>query len=276
MRKADCLPILAIIVTKNESRRIEKVIQSLQGLVRDIWVVDSNSVDGTQEIARNSDAQVINFSWNNQYPKKRQYTLDHYVQDMPFDWVLWIDADEVMTPELAQELKAIDFKNSNAAGYFIRGRYVIDGQPLKFGMQNNKIALMHKKRMSFPVVNDLDIPGMGEIEGHYQPVKNADYAGNPIPQIRAPLLHDACDDMQKWQERHKRYKVWERGMDARKAWPQEDSAPRRLAKKLFRAIPPAVQAAIVFIYGYIFKLGCLDGAAGYKFAIMRAGYYFNR
>lgn len=273
MHPPQTLPITALIVTKNESQRIVNIIESLQGLVAEIWVIDSNSADATQDLARKAGVHVISFEWNGQYPKKRQYILDHYAQDIPTSWLLWIDADELMTPQLATELAAINWQTAPQAGFFIRGRYIFEGQPLKHGLQNNKIALMHKDRMAFPPVDDLDIPAMGEIEGHYQPIKTPSHQHRAIGQMRAPLLHDACADMDAWHARHARYALWEVEMDRRQAWPQEDHKARAIIKACFRRAPRWLKALIAFAHSYILKRGFLDGGRGYRFARLRAAYY---
>lgn len=253
------LSVTAIVVTKNEEARIGRCLDALQDFA-EVIVVDSISDDRTQEIAIAKGVRVVDFEWDGRYPKKRQWVLD--VLDMAHDWVFWVDADEIVTPALVDEMRTLDF---TADGYFVRGRYVFDGRALRFGLKNNKIALMHRTRMAFPVVDDLDIEGMGEIEGHYQPVQTS--SAGRVGQLRAALLHDAYDDPQSWQARHERYAVWECAMDERGAWPHDP----RLAKRVFKALP--FRGAVAFVHCYIWKLGILDGARGFRFALSRLRYY---
>lgn len=255
------IPVSVIIVTKNEAGRIGRCLSALRAF-GEIIVVDSQSTDETQNLARRHGAQIVDFIWNGQYPKKRQWCLDHL--DLKHDFVFFVDADEIVTPDLIAEIRALDF---TAAGYFVRGRYVFENRPLKFGLCNNKLALIDRRKMEFPVVNDLDIPGMGEIEGHYQPVLKFGREAEKIGQLKAPLLHYAYEDKAGWQARHMRYAAWEHGMNAHKAWPQD----ARLAKRVFKTLP--FQAAAAFIHAYVLKLGFLDGSAGFKFARSRYWYY---
>lgn len=256
------IPISVIIVTKNEEDRLPACLNAVQDF-GEIIVMDSSSTDGTKNIASQYNAKVIDFLWNGQYPKKRQWCLDNI--DIKHDFVFFVDADEIVTDALIGEIRA---HNSRAAGYFIKGRYIMDGQPLKHGLQNNKLCLINRHKMEFPVIDDLDIEGMGEIEGHYQPVLKAQYRGEMLGQLHTPLIHDALHN---WEERHKRYAMWEAGMNAKNAWPLDPSPLRQAVKEIFRALP--CRGMIAFIHSYIWKMGFLDGARGLKFANMRRLYY---
>lgn len=255
------IPVSVIIVTKNEERRIGPCLRALQRF-DELIVADSCSRDQTQGIARAQGAAVYNFVWNGRYPKKRQWCLDNI--RTRHNYIFFVDADENVTPDLCDEIAALDFK---AAGYFVSGQYIYRGRPLRFGLRNNKLALFHKGRFVFPVVDDLDIAGMGEIEGHYQPLLKPQYAAETIGRLRRPLLHDACDDAAAWTERHERYALWEAEVNRRGAWPGDP----RLMKRLFKALP--VKAELAFAHSYILKLGMLDGERGLDFALSRYRYY---
>lgn len=255
------IPLSVIVVTKNEEARIVRCLEALQGF-DEVLVVDSASTDKTVVLAEQCGARVINFTWNGNYPKKRQWSLDNL--KLKHDLVFFVDADEVVPPELVEEISALVH---DCAGCFVKGRYIFKGRPLRFGLYNNKLALFDRRKMEFPVVDDLDLPGMGEIEGHYQPVLKEGYKNEKIGQLREPLYHYAYEDEQSWQERHHRYADWERGMDAQNTWPDDP----RPVKKIFKALP--LRPWIAFLHSYMIKLGFLDGAAGFKFAQSRYVYY---
>lgn len=262
----DQSPISVVIVTKNEERRLGACLKALREHFSDLWVVDSSSADRTNEIARSFGARVVDFKWDGKYPKKYGWCLAHL--DGAADWILFIDADEIMGGALADEIKALDL---SAAGYFIKARYRVDGYVLKHGLVNNKLCLMNKTKMKFPIIHDLDIDGMGEIEGHYQPVLKAGFEGEDIGQLENSLIHDAAIEGRDWAQKHARYARWEAAMDKRGAWPKENDMKRRILKMIFRALP--FRKAAAFVHCYIFKLGFLDGALGYKFARSRYRYY---
>jgi hypothetical protein len=139
---------------------------------------------------------------------------------------------------------------------------------LRHGIRNNKLALLNRHHWAFPVIDDLDLPGMGEVEGHYQPVLKT--AGLAIGQMKNALLHDAAETSASWYARHKCYASWESGMNKRNAWPADPMRRRHIFKKIARCIP--CRDVVVFLYAYVFKLGILDGRAGLSYALARAAY----
>lgn len=262
------IPVSVVVVTKNEERNIARCIGALWAF-DEVVVVDSGSTDATVSKARERGARVFPFFWNGCYPKKRQWILDNL--PLSHEWVFFVDADEVVTPSLSREIGRLMARGPRCAGYFVRGRYVLKGRPLRFGMMNNKLALLNRTLVEFPVVDDLDVPGMGEIEGHYQPVVKPDARGVITGQLREALLHHACDDIVAWRERHRRYAIWQAEVNRRGALPGESGLKRRLGKFVMRI--PAFAPAVAFLHSYIFRFGLFDGRSGLVLAQLRALYY---
>ena len=260
------IPVSVVVVTRNEAVRIGKCLDALKDF-SEVVVVDSNSQDKTQEISREKNARVIPFTWDGHYPKKRQWILDNI--ELAHDWVFFVDADQILTPDLVDEIRGLFPVKDDVAGFFVTGRYVIEGRVLRFGMPNRKIALFHRCRMEFPVVDDLDIPGMGEIEGHYQPVLKND--GGRILSLKSYLLHEGFDDERAWAFRHEKYARWEAGMMEKGAWPVDPVAWREAVKRWLRASP--YRAALMLVLGYVLKMGVLDGKGGVRLAVSKYRYY---
>lgn len=164
MNSAAKIPVSVIVMTLNEEQKIGACLSALQQF-DEIFVVDSNSTDQTASIAQEMGASVIPFTWNGAYPKKKQWAIDNC--PMTHDFVFLVDADEVVSKDLVEEIRGLDFKVS---GYFIRSLYVMNGRPLKYGAQNKKLCLFNRHRMAFPEIDDLGQGCLGEVEGHYQPV----------------------------------------------------------------------------------------------------------
>ena len=85
------IPVSVVTLSLNEEVNIEACIGSLQRF-DEVWVVDSNSIDRTREIAQSMGAKVVTFTWNRKYPKKKQWAYEN----LPFAnrWVMFVDADE--------------------------------------------------------------------------------------------------------------------------------------------------------------------------------------
>src|SRR6266550_7905812 len=109
------LPISVIIPVRNEARNLPRCLESLRG-VGEVYVVDSNSSVETAEIARSFDATVVQFIYHGGWPKKRQWAMD--TLPIAYDWILLLDADEVVTPELSREIRQA-VQNPRVTGYRI-------------------------------------------------------------------------------------------------------------------------------------------------------------
>lgn len=263
------IPATAIIVTKDEGENLARCLLPLMSVFTRVIVVDSASKDDTMQIAKSMGAEFMPFSWNEKYPKKRQWCLEN-IYGLG-DWVFFIDADEIMTPQLIREMRLLFARGAKAHGYFVRGRYMWMNKRLRFGMTNNKLCLFRRDSFAYPPVNDLDIPGMGEIEGHYQPVPVKDDV--VIGQLHHALIHDNRKGRGEWMRRHDRYAAWESEMIRRDAFPVDPVEWRQDLKSLTRA--NFFRPMLTFLYSYIIRLGFLDGIAGFDFALARRAYARN-
>jgi glycosyltransferase involved in cell wall biosynthesis len=201
MTPVSVIPVSVIVMTLNEAANIGPCLEALSRFDQ-VFVVDSGSGDGTAGIAAGHGAIVVPFQWNGSYPKKKQWCLEQ----LPFrhDWVLYCDADERVTPELADEIALLmatgPRTGQGLAGYFIFGQPVFGGKRHRHGAWNSKLALLDRQRASFPPFPDLDIDTMWEVEGHYQP----DIQG-AAGQLRYPMIHDEATSLHAWFDRHNRY-----------------------------------------------------------------------
>ena len=262
------IPISVIIATKNEEANIAQCLAPLSDF-SEVIIVDSNSADRTTQIAETKNVRVINFTWNNQYPKKRGWILDNV--ETKHDWIFFLDADEILTADIIQEIQDRFQTPPNAAGFFIQSQYIWQSKILKHGLRNKKLCLFNRYKIEFPHINDLSATGMGEIEGHYQPILKQKHTHEAIGSLKRTMLHNACANIDEWTARHKRYAQWENHMNTHNAWPKENNPWRNILKTIFRKIP--FRPAIAFLHSYILKAGFLDGAPGYDFAKSRSIYY---
>ena len=95
------MKLIIIILTFNEEIHLKRCIESLQSLKAEILVVDSFSTDRTIEIARNSGAQILQHKFLN-HSTQFNWALEQLSPN--FDWVMRIDADEVVTTKLSDEI----------------------------------------------------------------------------------------------------------------------------------------------------------------------------
>lgn len=128
------LKLSVIIIAYNEERIIEKCLQKLYW-ADEIIVIDSGSTDATVVICEKYNAKVI-FNKFVDYGTQKQFAL-HQTQN---DWVLSLDADEVLSDELINEIQSLDF-SKGYSGYLIPRTHVFLNKIFKFGSENKKPIL---------------------------------------------------------------------------------------------------------------------------------------
>ncbi|MGY0781781.1 glycosyltransferase family 2 protein [Azospirillum argentinense] len=262
------IPVSVVVMTRNEAVNLPHCLSALDRFA-ERFVVDSGSTDGTPAIAAAAGARVVPFQWDGRYPKKKQWCLDQ----LPFgqDWVLFVDADERLGGALVEEIAALMATGPRHAGYFIDGRPVFLGRRLRFGTGNRKLALFDRRKARFPPAPDLDVATMWEVEGHYQPVIDG-----TVGRLRHSLDHADDKPVAAWFERHARYADWEAALrsDGRmRHLIGLESRARRWLKIGFNRLP--ARPLLVFLYGYVLRLGFLDGGPGLQHALARAFYYWQ-
>src|SRR5437588_1420356 len=141
-----CIPVTVIIPTRNEARHLARCLEAIRRF-SEVYVVDSQSTDSTVEVARAFGAKVVQFHYHGGWPKKRQWALN----SLPFEneWALLLDADEILTSDLADEIEAAT-RDVNLAGYWVFLRLNFLGRELRFGGNGFwKLSLFRRDRGHF-------------------------------------------------------------------------------------------------------------------------------
>lgn len=260
------VPVTVLVQTKNEEIGIEHCLRNLH-FFDEIIVVDSNSTDRTKAICHELGIKVVNFTWTGTYPKKKQWQLDNLT--LRNDWVLFLDADETPSDRLIESIRAA-FREMppSLAACDIELDYVFAGRQLRYGHRVVKRALVNRHKVHFPEIDDLAAPGMGELEGHYQPE-----AAGAVMKIPGRILHDDKDPVRTWFDRHNRYSDWEAYLRTRPEAKEAARKRRSLQGRLFDAVP--CKPLVFFIYSYILRSGHRDGRAGFDYAVALSTYYWQ-
>jgi len=259
--------ISVIVLTKNEEKGLADTLRQLKEF-DEVVVVDSNSEDSTVRIAHAHNARVVNFTWDGQYPKKKQWAIEN--SGVRNNWILLLDADEYPSPALLAELRAMgpDLENSPNGAFDIHLLYRFGGRLLRHGHVVTKRSLIHSERSKFPEVDDLSAPGIREVEGHYQPESSG-----PIGKLSYRLIHDDKDPVTTWFARHNRYSDWEAHLRMNSALRTEIASKRSWKGQVFDAVP--FKPLVFFFYAWVLRAGFLDGRAGFDYAVALAMYYWQ-
>ncbi len=259
--------ISVVVLTKNEEAGLGNTLDRLTAF-DDLIVVDSHSDDRTVEIATAHGARVVEFDWNGRYPKKKQWALEN--AGAVNHWVLLLDADEFPSPALVRELGELEssLDVSGHAAYDINLLYRFGGRYLRHGHVVTKRSLLNVRHARFPEVNDLEAPGIREVEGHYQPESDG-----TVGKLKGRIVHDDRDPVSSWFARHNRYSDWEAHLRTAPAARREIASKRTTKGRIFDAVP--FKPALFFAYAYVAKAGFLDGRAGFDYAMALSMYYWQ-
>jgi glycosyltransferase involved in cell wall biosynthesis len=274
------VPLSVLIPVKDEIDNIEDCLASV-AFADDIVVVDSSSTDGTAERAKELGARVVNFQWNGQFPKKKNWALGNI--EWKHEWVLILDADERIVPELAQEI-ARAIKRPNRDGYYINRRFMFMGGWLRhcgyYPSWNLRLFKHGKGRYErLEVSGDT---GSGDNEVHEHIVMDG-VGKERIGALKHDMLHYAYPSIAVWIEKHNRYSNWEARVFVA---PDKDSEfwklratpfgnpleRKRWIKRVAQRLP--MRPTLRFLYHYLYKKGFLDGHRGMIFCRLLAWYEF--
>ena len=222
-------PLSAVLITRNAAAVLESCLDSL-AFVDEIVVVDSASTDGTRELAERKGARVVQKEWLG-FGRQKQFA----VEQAKNDWVLSLDADERVSPQLAASIKSalaapsspvyrMPRRNRFLGRWLAHGEGYPDWSPRLFNRMNARWSddLVHEKVL-FAVT-----PGT----------------------LKGDLMHDSFDDLTSYLERQNKYTT----LQARR-----DFERGRRAGVFHLVLSPLVR----FVRFYVFRLGFLDGTAGF-------------
>lgn len=272
VRKAGVLPVSVVIPVRNEAHNLPRCLEALRD-VGEVYVIDSQSTDDSVEIARSYGASVVQFHYQGGWPKKRQWAMDSL--PLAYDWILLLDADEVLTLALRDEIARV-IRRPEVAGYWIALQMHFLGRPLRFsGASFWKLSLFRRGRARYECrLKDQD-SSMADMEVHEHLMVDGGTA-----KLKNPVLHHNVESLSRYIQKHNEYSNWEA-----RVWLDGDTAElppalfgnqaqrRRWLKRKFLSVPGSPLA--FFLYKYVFRLGFLDGVPGLIYCGFQGIQIFN-
>ena len=252
-----------MILTLNEAENLPRCLKALDGWPRKVFVIDSGSTDGTQEIARASGAEVIDQPWLG-YARQKNWGLETLPLEAP--WTLIVDADEVITEELRDKLVEIASRPPDDVpenGFFVNRLTYFLGNPIRHCGYFPNWNLRFFKR--------------GTARYEDRPVHEHMIIAQPLGYIRTPMDHHDHRTLQSFIDKHNRYArleaqaIFENREDE---GGQALSPAARTRRFLKRHVLPRLPMPWVwrFTWMYFVKLGFLDGRTGFDFCRLIASY----
>jgi glycosyltransferase involved in cell wall biosynthesis len=266
------ISLSVIILTYNEELNLPYLLESLTSWVANIYVVDSGSTDKTIEIAESYGAQVVYHPFINQ-AVQLNWGLGHL--DITTDWIMRMDADEVVMPELAQELcQVLPTLPSDVTGLYVKRRVYFMGRWIRHGAYYPTWLLRVFRT------------GKAFCEQRWMDEHMILTEGRSIQ-----LAHDIIDENHKglsfWTIKHDHFanremlnlldirSETENNNEAIKSSliGQQDQRKRWLKGNVYMRAPLFLRAFLYFLYRYCIRLGFLDGREGLIFHTLQAFWY---
>ncbi|MBW4522107.1 MAG: glycosyltransferase family 2 protein [Scytolyngbya sp. HA4215-MV1] len=272
------VPVSVLIPAKNEQANLPACLTSLSR-ADEVFVVDSQSSDRSIEISENYGAKVVQFHFNGRWPKKKNWSLEN----LPFrnEWVLIVDCDERITPELWEEIEAV-IQSTECDGYYLNRRVFFLGQWIRYGGKypDWNLRLFKHSLGRYENLNTEDVPNTGDNEVHEHVVLQG-----KVGYLKNDMLHEDFRDIYHWLERHNRYSNWEARVYYNLLTDKSDNGTiganlfgdsvqrKRFLKRLWVRLP--FKPLLRFILFYFIRLGFLDGKAGYIYGRLLSQYEYQ-
>ncbi|MFC6646976.1 glycosyltransferase family 2 protein [Granulicella cerasi] len=246
------MPLLSVaIITLNEEENLGRTLASV-AWADEIIVVDSGSTDRTVEIARSYGAQVIERCWPG-FAAQKNFAIGQ----CSGTWVLSLDADEELSPELQHQVRMLLPTNPPVDAYYLKRRNLFLGRWIKRGgfYPDRKLRLFRRTAASFEATPQFEDRPVHEVIQFEGAIDTLDY----------DLVHHAYPTLSHYIEHMDRYS----NMGAEIA----TSRGRELSKSYFRFFLGAFLVPhLKFLWTYFILLGFLDGREGLLLHLYHATY----
>jgi glycosyltransferase involved in cell wall biosynthesis len=251
-------PVTCLIYTLNEEINLPHCLGSLSWC-DDVVVIDSFSTDRTEAIARAAGARFVQHEFTG-FGDQRNWSLTQVSLRHP--WVLILDADERVPPELVAEMRQrLAMNNDSVAAFRLRRRFHLWGRWLR-----------HSSLYPTWVVRLIRLGRVRYVNRGHAETQMVD---GTVESLEHDLIDENHKGLDEWWERQHRYALQEAQYELdqpatllRHVCARDPLVRRAAIKSLARRLP--LRSLWYFLYAYFFRLGCLDGLAGLHFCLMRA------
>lgn len=256
------MDLSVVILTYNEALHIERCIGSVRRVSDNIYVVDSHSTDGTQEIARRLGATVVEHDYVNQ-AQQMQWAINNLGLDT--EWVMRMDADEYLTDKLVDEVKTrLPKLPKDVTGVYLTLDVIFQGKNVKHG------------RLHAPKIMRIWRRGKAYMEQRWMDERMVLTEGTAIT-FNGRFVDHNLNSLAWWTQKHNNYSNRELAVEAMRMYGigNDDEAlkGRNQKKGVYYRLPVFFRAGVYFSVRYFLLGGFIDGKAGLIWATLQAYWY---
>lgn len=267
------MSLAVVILTLNEQRHIVRALQSVAGTASELFVVDSFSTDRTVELARAHGATVVQNPFIN-HAKQFQWALDNL--PITADWIMRLDADEVVEPDLARRLRDdLPKLPPDVVGVTLKLKIIFQGKWIRHGGRYPLLLLRVWRR------------GHGRMADRWMD-EHMVVEGGRMVTLEGGIADHNLNDLTFFTTKHNRYATREaidvvnqrRQLFSCGEEPAESGASSAqtalklfIKQRIYNRIPYLISAPAYFVYRVVFRLGFLDGKEGILYHLLQALWY---
>lgn len=254
--------VAVVILARDEEENIAQALASVCGWAREVYVVDSGSGDQTVHIASRFSCSVVQHAFEG-FPSQRNWSL----AELPIrsEWVLFLDADEWLTPELRGEIGRVIADGPAENGFFIRRRLMWMGAWIRRGYYPVWLLRLFRR-------------GKGRCED--RPVNEHILIEGAAGQLEHDFIHEDRKGVAAWIRRHNEYarrEAEEMLRTSQVARPRlfgtQFERTRWLRTRVYDRLPLLIRPMMYFLYRYILRGGFLDGRSALLYHFLHALWY---
>lgn len=265
--------LAVVILTFNEARHISRALKSVESFASQVFIIDCGSTDGTLELARAAGAVTLYHPWSN-HARQFQWGLDN--APIVADWVMRLDADEIIEPELATEISTrLARLPAEVTGVNLKRKHIFMGRWIRHGGRYPvtllRIWRRGKARAEQRWMDEHILLTEGVAVTFDQPF--SDHNLNDLTHFTSK--HNGYATLEAIEVLNRKYDLFSsRGEELSSRSASVQAAAKRWVKEnLYGRLPYWLAAAGYFFYRYVIQGGFLDGREGLIYHSLQGGWY---
>ena len=258
------LPDLTVLIlTYNEEINLPNALDNLEGFAKDVVVLDSFSTDRSPNIAKEFGARVFQRRFDD-FSRQRNYALTQI--SYTTEWIFILDADEMLTDELKEEI-CETVKSTHLDAFFVKRRFFWMGQWIKRGYYPTWLLRLGR---------------VGTLVCDERPInEHLVCITGKVGRLREDFIDHNKKSLSDWLDKHNRYSSLEAQVLLESGSPCENyrffanqyERKRWIRVKIWNRLPPLVRPFLYFFYRYCIRLGFLDGKKAFAYHFLHAFFY---
>ena len=264
--------IAVVILAYNESIHLPRALDHVRSFAKEIFVIDSFSTDDTVNLAKAAGAQVLQHEFQN-YARQFEWALEN--APITADWVMRLDADEIIESDLAEEIKSkLPTQPLEVTGINLNRKTIFQGKFIRWGGRYPLILLRIWRRGKARIEDRWMDEHMYLTEGRTVTFHGGFADHNLYDLTFFTAKHKGYASREALDVLNQRLRLFERppALTA-EATAKQAKIKRFFKESVYNRIPFEISAFLFFIYRYVFQLGFLDGRRGLVYHVLQGFWY---